>query len=183
MLPVRLFRIHAGDNPRVLRLERAHVALRRLDRVLLGELVAVVRPLQLLLLLPLRHLLLVVADLRGRILILGAVAVDGLERLLHLLLLRLLERDATRAEQLLLLLLEPPPLLALRPRHVRLRVVAVGRGARRRQRAGADRSGAKGERGRHGWSREGGLSGHEPKRARKMASVQGENKSWKSWPP
>lgn len=151
MLPVLALRVHPGHDSSILRLQGAHVVLRRLDRVLLRELVAVVGPLLLLLQPAPAHLLLVLAQRRakGRVLLLVPCHLG--RSLLHLLLLRLLDFFAARAEELLLLPLEAPALLALRARHVRLRMVAIlvrpplevcpsdvgaiGGGARRRKRA------------------------------------------------
>ena len=49
VLPVLALGHHPVDDARILRLERSHVVLRRLDRVLLRKLVAMVSPFLLLL--------------------------------------------------------------------------------------------------------------------------------------
>ena len=124
-LPILLLGVHAVDDAGVLCLEGAHVILRGLDRVLLGELVAVVGPL-LRLLYPARlHPCRLLAQRRPSCLSLLLVLIHSGDGLLHLLLVLLLDGGAARAEELLLRLLEAPPLLALATRRVRLRMVAV----------------------------------------------------------
>ena len=153
LLMIVPLRVHAVDDAGVLRLERAHVVLRRLDRVLLRQLVPVVRPLLLQLGALLAQRVLIGTERRGRLRALLLVVLHHRLRQLHRLLRRLLVPHPPRPVQLHLLLLEAAALLALSPCVIRLRVVAVlvgpaleigtgdvgavRRRARRRQRARA----------------------------------------------
>lgn len=117
--------VHAVDDTGVLRLQRAHVILRRLDRVLLRQFVAMIRPLLLLLCALLAQFILVLTDastqLRRRL----ASRLHLSRGLCHLDLLLLLVRATPRAVQLLLRLLEATALFAFSPGVVRLCMVAI----------------------------------------------------------
>jgi hypothetical protein len=128
LLVVLALGMHAVDNAGVLRLERTHIVLSRFDCVLLRQLIPVVGPLLLLLHSTLAHLLLLITDGGAELRVLLARPLDLVRRCGHLRLLLILVVNPPRPIQLLLLQLEAAALLALFPRVVSLRMVAIWQG-------------------------------------------------------